>query len=477
MGLFDGLNGSYAGSDGLIDRLMASLGAPNTFQPSQTDANVTAAPAPNAPIAVGNYMMPRLGGGFAPPPDGSLPPQTSQNRAAGVLPGNAPAPQTAAPALLQSQQPAQPGFMAGYQNFRHGGGLIGSIVAGVTGQRNDPQAEVQQQQSRTLQQRYLALKAAGVPDQKAVLAAIDPEAAKTIVTEALSNRTKFGKVGQDGLGREQYGFIDENNQTVTPFKSGADDGAGGGLGNMNLTGKEYLSSLPKAQANTVQGMVEGTIPPPSSFALSKPYWQNMISAARNYDPTFDSASWSGRVAGVKDFAAGKSSEMVRSANQTLHHVGSLLDSMDALNNGNYPLLNRIENAASEGMGSGTQGSFRTNAHAVADEMAKVFKGAGISDAEIHAWESSLNENMSPAQQRAQIGKLRDLLQGSLQALEEKRLASIGPMAAEKQGPLIKDEGQRVLSRIDTWLKGAGGAAPQVNPSSVEAEMRRRGLLK
>jgi hypothetical protein len=229
--------------------------------------------------------------------------------------------------------------------------------------------------------------------------------------------------------------------------------------------------LPKAQANTVQGMVEGTIPPPSSFALSKPYWQSMIAAAKNYDPTFDAANWSGRVAGVKDFSAGKSSEMVRSANQTLHHVGALLDSMDALNNGNYPLLNRIENAGSEAMGSGAQGSFRANAHAVADEMAKVFKGAGISDSEIHAWEQNLNENMSPAQQRAQVAKLRDLLQGSLQALEEKRVNSIGQIAADKQGSLIKPEGQRVLKRIQDWISKGTGAAQGASPAETKTGVK------
>jgi hypothetical protein len=118
----------------------------------------------------------------------------------------------------------------------------------------------------------------------------------------------------------------------------------------------------------------------------------------------------------------------------------------------------------EATGSGVQGSFRTNAHAVAEELSKVFKGSNLSDAEIHAWEQNLHENMSPEQQRTQVGKLKELLQGSLQALDEKRTASIGPMAAEKAGPIIKEEGRRVLQRIDDWIakggKGAAGAPAQ-----------------
>lgn len=236
---------------------------------------------------------------------------------------------------------------------------------------------------------------------------------------------------------------------------------------MDLTGADYLSTLPKAQANTVQMMVEGKLAPPSSFALSKPYWQNMISAAKNYDPSFDATQWSGRVAGVKDFSAGKSSEMVRSANQTLHHTGQLLNSMDALNNGSYPLINKIGNAATEATGGGAPGAFRTNAHAVAEELSKVFKGNNLSDTEIKSWEQNLNENMSPEQQRTQVAKLRDLLQGSLQALEEKRQNSIGPIAADKQGPLIKPEGQAVLKRIQDWISKGTGAAQGTAPAQTK----------
>src|SRR5207247_4886312 len=141
------------------------------------------------------------------------------------------------------------------------------------------------------------------------------------------------QTGQDGLGRQTYQVLNSSTGELKPIEPPAGNDGASGLGNMDLTGKAYLASLPKAQANIVQQMVEGTIAPPSSFALAKPYWTNMLAAAKNYDPTFDATAWSGRVAGAKDFSAGKSAEMVRSANQTLHHVGSLIDSMDALNNG------------------------------------------------------------------------------------------------------------------------------------------------
>ena len=193
------------------------------------------------------------------------------------------------------------------------------------------------------------------------------------------------------------------------------------------------------------------------YAMGKQACVNRIAAAQQVDPTFDQTTWSGRVAGVKDFASGKSSEMVRSANQTLHHINGLLDSADALHNGNYPALNWAGNKLNEATGGGEPTSFVINAHAVADEMGKVFKGANLSDSEIHAWADNLSPNMSPAQQRAAVGKMTELLHGALDALDEKRVASIGQVAADKAGPIIKPEGQAVLKRIDAWLKAGNGA--------------------
>jgi hypothetical protein len=462
-GLFDNLGfdaSLFDGAQGLLARLAPSaltqIGQSAGFdQPSQTPNY-----GQSQNVNIGGYQMPVFGQAQA----NDAIPQNAQPTAGHLSgeqiqqPQQVPQQQSNIPSFLQSPSGFGANLSAGFQGFANASSpmqALGNLFGGLTtGQRSDATG-IQQQNLRA---QYASLVPILGP-QKAMLAVLNPEAGKTLLSEALTNKTKFGITGQDGLGRQTYGFINERNQTVNgkPISEQPTQDSSGGLGNMDLTGPDYLATLPKAQANVVQMMVEGKIQPPSSFALSKPYWQNMLAAAKNYDPTFDATQWSARVAGAKDFSAGKSSEMVRAANQTLHHVGALLDSMDALHNGSYPLINRMGNAIQEAQGSGAQGSFRTNAHAVAEELSKVFKGSNLSDAEVHAWENNLHENMSPEQQRTQIGKLKELLQGSLHALEEKRLASMGPIAAEKAGPIVKEEAQRVLQRIDSWMGKKGGS--------------------
>jgi hypothetical protein len=70
MGIFDGYQFGDSPQGGLIDRLFAQLGVQNQYQPSQgfapnpMDAQAAIPQQQNAPIAVGDYMMPRIGGGF-----------------------------------------------------------------------------------------------------------------------------------------------------------------------------------------------------------------------------------------------------------------------------------------------------------------------------------------------------------------------------------------------------------------------------
>ena len=336
-------------------------------------------------------------------------------------------------------------------------------------------------QQAQLQKQIDARVAAGQSLVRARLAVINPTAAEKIDAEDFgAEKVKFAQL-KDGLGADHPAFINTSNQTINgqsiadyTKQNGANNSSG--LGDMSLTGPEYLATVPPKPAGIIKAIAEGRQALPAGQALRSTYWQNILQATQQYDPSFDAANYSGRLAGVKDFSAGKSAESVRSLNQALAHVGSLIDSAGALHNGNYPALNYIGNKFNEATGAGEQGAFRTNANAVADEVAKFFKGAGISDHEIQEWKANLSENLSPAQQRAQIGKLAELLHGGIDALEEKRLTSIGPLAAAKQGPLVKPAGQAVLKRIEEFTN-AGNSAPTVDRSAVEAELKRRGLLK
>lgn len=477
MGLFD----SYATDDsapqgGLLDRLIAGLQnnaqnqQPMGAMPSDTasyDAPA-AQPQPVAPAPIAPQAQP-IAPTAAPQP---------------IAPQAAAQPAPATPPQIQTPQPQNPLLRAAaaLHSVAQGGSLYGAIV----GAPDDPVSK----QKAVLQQQYAALIGAGMSPQQATLAVLNPEAGKTLITQAFGphNAENLGQgwirdpmtgkvsraytpeqndsfsmvqTGEDSLGRKTFSKLNKATGEMTPIAgaAGTDPNDNGLRGDASKTGQAYLDSLPAGEGNIVRGMTDATLPIPAGNALGKQIWVNRLADAKQADPNFDATQWASRIAGRKDFTSGKSSEMVRSANQAVAHIGSLIDSAGALNNGDYPVLNWGENKVSEALGSGTQGAWRSNANAVADEVSKFFKGAGISDHEIQEWKNNLSENLSPAQQRAQIGKLSELMQGGLDALDEKRTASIGQTAADKMGPLIKPAGQAILKRIDEFTKGSNGAAP------------------
>lgn len=500
MGLFDAYDpATYQGAQGgLLDRILAAYDAAPTpsagFPAAPMDAQASApAPAPmqqNAdPIAVGGYQMPRIGpaAAFELPP-GQLDPSTGDH----IALAPAPVQQTAAPSPLDS---IGSHLNASGQSLSHGGGLIGGLVSLVTGQRHDPQATLladqQAAQQKQVAQLSAALTGAGIPQQQAIqlatIHAIDKEAGKALIERALGPPqaapqyawdSKTGKAvhlyepeakdnfqvvqtGENGLGGKTFQRMNKADGTMTPIASapGADTG-GGGLGDMSKTGAEYLATLPPELAGRVKAMVEGRQAMPNSLARGKPYWQNLITAANNVDPTFDEASWPARVAGMKSFKSGADAGTVRSANQVLGHISDLTDKADELHNGDYPSWNYVKNTWNSQTGADASNNWVTQAHAVADELSSFMKGAGhSSDTEIQQWKESLSPNMSPQQQRGAIKTLMGIYDHALSALEDKRTGAIGSVAAEKMGPLVTSAGQSAMDKVRKWAAGsAPGAA-------------------
>ena len=464
----------------------ANAAAPQPAQPQQA-----------SPIAVGNYQMPRIGPAAAfDLPAGTLDPNTGEH----VAPAPAAAP------LQQPTQPAAPSFLdtarghldASAQSMSHGGGLIGGITSLITGQRHDPQAQFQAdqaaQQQKQAQQESAALVALGVPQQRAVqlatIHAIDKEAGRALIEKEIGPQTvqslgngyiwdsrqnkavkayepddknKLVKIGQDGLGREQYGVFNPSDGTIKPYNApGGDTGNDGIPGDTSLTGKEYLASLPsayRAAGQTAQAVAEGTQPKPT-YGSDKPYWRTVAAIAKQYDPTFDQTNWSARVAGMKSFKSGADAGTVRSANQVLGHISDLTDKADELHNGNFPLVNWVGNQFNQATGGDASNNWVTQAHAVADELSSFMKGAGhSSDTEIQQWKESLSPNMSPQQQRGAIKTLMGIYDHALSALEDKRTGAIGSVAAEKMGPLVTPAGQGAMNKVRAWAAGSAPGAP------------------
>lgn len=248
MALYDNLGyfdpSIYGGSDGLFGRLMSQLAAQGQYQPGGSfpsnpmDAQASIPPpqttAPqSAPIAVGDYMMPRVGSGF--------PVNT------------APAPQPSAPSqqpLPDVLQPTQQGGLAGaFQAWANT--PLGNPALGVANAVNGYNGRGTQAQQNTAAV-FRALEPI-LGREKALIATLAPDVGKPFIDAAVASgkfqfatlpdgtivrqdpktggvvpvyqttpKADFGVIGKSD-GDEQYGFIDKNARTITPIGGAADN--------------------------------------------------------------------------------------------------------------------------------------------------------------------------------------------------------------------------------------------------------------
>lgn len=358
-------------------------------------------------------------------------------------------------------QPEGAGFgdriNAGAQNFANAGGLLPALVGGVsgllTGQRTDPQGMQQQ----NLRAQYQAFVGAGLSPQNAMLAVMNPEAGKTLINEALTNKEKFQKVGQNGLGQEQYGFVNEREQTVNgkPLSQSSSQDASG-LGDMNLKGDAYLASMPKQQASTVQMMVEGKMPPPTSFAMSKPYWQGMIAAAKNYDPNFDETVWAARNNMQKSAQGdGKIGQNNNKLNTGIGHLTQLSDAVDALKNSPYSqTYNAVKNAVGTEFGSTARTNFDSIVNRVAPEIVGIWRNAGGAEADIKRDIDSLKSSHTPEQLHGAILNIAGLMRSKIESNNYEYKSTMG---YEPRQPFIRPDAEAALHKLETRAGGQASA--------------------
>lgn len=207
----------------------------------------------------------------------------------------------------------------------------------------------------------------------------------------------------------------------------ADDGqtAAGPAGDFSKTGDDYLKTLPNAQALQVKALAEGRMAFPSGFALRSPYWQTMLQAVGQYDPSFDAVNYNARSKTRNDFTSGKAAGDIKALNTAIGHIGQLDQAINNLGNNRFPLNNAIANWIGNQTGDPRVKQFETDRNAVVAETVRVFRGGVGSAADIKEWTEKLNAADSPEQLHGVVSELAGLLDSRLQAVGDQYNKGMG----------------------------------------------------
>lgn len=232
----------------------------------------------------------------------------------------------------------------------------------------------------------------------------------------------------------------------------------------NLTGEDFLATLPPADQRMVRALSEGRMQVPAGRALTQGNWQRWIQQAQQYDPALDVANARTRYATRREYTTGMASRNIQRLNTALGHLNSLAESADELENfgGITTLLNAPRNQVREWTGDPRITRFLFDRQAVADELEATFRGSGGTLEGTRGWRDRISSSQSPEQLRAAIQEAAELLNSRLHAVADSYNRGMG--RADAHMDWLDPHAAETMSRYGFSEWGSGGEQPPAGPT-------------
>lgn len=240
-----------------------------------------------------------------------------------------------------------------------------------------------------------------------------------------------------------------------------------------LAGDQYLQSLPQDQQAMVKGLVSGDIQPPTNYAMKLPYWQNMISSAARYDPSFSETVWPTRVKMRVDAHTGKMGQQINALNTALQHANVLYNDIGGTTSTSFTPYNWVANEASQMFGDPGPTNYDNASSALGHELRRVYAQVGAgSQADLDKFDENMSRNGSREQKVGALRTQMQLLTGKLNAIWDQYRDAMGPNAPALS--VVHPESVKALSNMGFKAEDLGidpallqNAAPQ--PSAPQRQ--------
>lgn len=239
-------------------------------------------------------------------------------------------------------------------------------------------------------------------------------------------------------------------------------------GNPDKTGEDYLNTVPPAYAAQIRGMARGDLPLPSPRQLTTPAGQKLMGDLMQYDPTANAANLQTRTATRKDFTSGAASKNITSLNTALGHMESLDEAIDGLHNNSFGMFNAIGHTWQDATHTADPAlvRFRTERQSVADEVTKVFRGTGGTEADVQAALKPLDDANSPEALHTAVKSLAALLKSRMEALSNQYkngMQTTDEAAMASVAGLLTPHARAAMKRFGQDIPDPGGDSNPDNP--------------
>ncbi len=245
---------------------------------------------------------------------------------------------------------------------------------------------------------------------------------------------------------------------------------------------QLLGQMDPSTAGLMKGIINYEIPL-SVGSKRNDQQQKLAAMAKLLDPTFDATQYAARNRMRMNATSGAMGQALTSANLVIEHLGQLSTATDSLQNqsGLKTPWNTVANAAKGTFGDPVVTNYNETRDAAATELAKVFKGSGVTDvSSLNEWRHNFDVNAAPEQQKQAIATGISLLKSRIDTIKQQYQNAMGkPLDFQ----FLTPEAAGILTRLglnpaDFGASGApaptgtstpdtSGAASAPTPNAVE----------
>jgi len=218
-------------------------------------------------------------------------------------------------------------------------------------------------------------------------------------------------------------------------------------GNSNLSGMDYLHSLPAGRQAMVSAIGEGRTAT-NSRTFSTAQGQALLADVTQAYPGFDQSKAESYFATRKDFTSGKTATGINSLNTVANHLSRMYD-----NTSKWSTIPGLKSLSA--LSGGEAARLNSDKQAVATELSKAYAAGQISEGEIKEWNKRLDV-WSPAELKSNITEIGGLLEGKLSAYQNQWENGM-PTGAVTPIQIISPAARGALDHI-------GGKTAQGNPT-------------
>lgn len=159
---------------------------------------------------------------------------------------------------------------------------------------------------------------------------------------------------------------------------------------------QYLASLEPDEQQLIRKVANYEVNP-QSLSIKGGHRERILTAAANYDPSYDQKNYNAYSAGLKAFGASKEGAAVRSFNVGIEHLDQLSELGAALKNGDIPKINALSNWVKTNLGQDAPTNFNGLKAIVGAEIVKAIVGMGGTGEERAQAAKTVNDASSPEQ--------------------------------------------------------------------------------